>query len=187
MQNLRLPNEITFVIEGLEDYWLDVHPLLFQIKTFAKNQVKVEDGFIWGRSDYYLSPLVVNDNIVFFSSGQLNAYAEVIRDLSAMEYLPIETHYPLVEIELMPEKAVSRYLGYIKHFSKNSFPYAAVLGNYETAYTKLSAAGNGKVNYYPFHQRVRDVWDDETTSKIYEFKISKKPKQCNKLSTQSSS
>lgn len=172
LNSLIIPKEINFLIDGLEDYWLDVHPLLFKIKTFAKNEVEYGGKTLWGRADYSIAPLIVGESIVSFNQGYIESYTEAIRDLSGMEFLSVETHYPLVEIELMTEKEVNRTIGYYKTFSDAFFPYNNVLGSHQWVLNKLEKAGNTLVNYRPFHQRIRDVWSDGRASKMYEFKLS---------------
>lgn len=174
MNNLIIPKEIFFLIEGLEDYWLDAHPLLFKIKTFAKNKVKNGEQILWGRSDYIISPLIARESIISFKQSYIEAFTESIRDMSGMEYLPVETHYPLVEVELMTEKEVNKMIGYYKTFSEGFFPYSGVLGTHSKVLDILHNSGNSKVHYRPFYQRIRDVWTDGVEVKTYEFKIDKK-------------
>jgi hypothetical protein len=174
MNNLIIPRDINFLIDGLEDSWLDAHPLLFKIKTFAKNKVNVGENTLWGRSDYMIAPLIVGESIVSFNQGYIESFTESIRDMSGMEFLPVETHYSLVEIELMTEKEVNRLIGNYKTFSEVFFPYNLLLGTHKSVLNKLNRAGNALVHYRPFHKRIRDVWSDGRVSKSYEFKLSKK-------------
>jgi len=174
MNSLIIPKELNFLINGIDDYWLEVHPLLFKIKTFAKNQIQDGENSFWGRFDYIISPLIVSESIVTFNKGYIKSFAESIRDMSAMEFLPIETHYTLVEIELMSKVEVDKTIGYYKTFSDNFFPYSGVLGSHQSILKTLNMAGNAKVSYHPFHQRKRDIWDNDEAIKTYEFNIGKK-------------